>query len=129
MKIEPPHDIAWCLSIDQQIATGVVYNVYVSVDLYLLLLGFTCTHKTIRLLLHGKSSWSKADTRPFKAVAVLTSFELRLNQLRQFFLSCLLPSCFEPCHMCLKGLWRKKVLYSSSSSSSLSSSTAPQLPP
>ena len=72
-------------------------------------LGFTSTHNTIRLLLHGNSSWSKAGTRPFKAVAVLKSWELLLSQLRQFFLSRLLPFSLEPCQICLKGLeWKKK---------------------
>lgn len=94
-------------------------------------LGFTSTHNTIRLLLHGNSSWSKAGTRPFKAVAVLKSWELLLSQLRQFFLSRLLPFSLEPCQICLKGLeWKKKniviifVAWSSSSSTTSSPSTS-----
>lgn len=74
-------------------------------------LGFTSTHNTIRLLLHGNSSWSKAGTRPFKAVAVLKSWELLLSQLRQFFLSRLLPFSLEPCQICLKGLEWKKICH------------------
>ena len=93
-------------------------------------LGFTSTHNTIRLLLHGNSSWSKAGTRPFKAVAVLKSWELLLSQLRQFFLSRLLPFSLEPCQICLKGLeWKKNkniviIFVASSSSSSTTSSSS-----
>lgn len=78
---------------------------------FALRLGFTSTHNTIRLLLHGNSSWSKAGTRPFKAVAVLKSWELLLSQLRQFFLLRLLPFSLEPCQICLKGLeWEKNIV-------------------